>query len=150
MYYIAGSNCNVKLLFQFRACRYFCILENVKHLLSSEPNLRTMWNYILAVRCWHVFFYMALNVTVHFLGCQEFRKRDFTVMWTVVTGQMAGLHALVSEDTLALYYPLWSFKWSCQVKRDRVFILAIKTGRGASLFKALGDHPYYPGVIKSQ
>ena len=96
------------------------------------------------------FFYMALNVTVHFLGCQEFRKRDFTVMWTVVTGQMAGLHALVSEDTLALYYPLWSFKWSCQVKRDRVFILAIKTGRGASLFKALADHPYYPGVIKSQ
>lgn len=97
-----------------------------------------------------MFFYMALNVTVHFLGCQEFRKRDFTVMWTVVTGQMAGLHALVSEDTLALYYPLWSFKWSCQVKRDRVFILAIKTGRGASLFKALADHPYYPGVIKSQ
>ncbi len=29
--------------------RYFCLLENVKHLLSAEPALRKMWLHILSV-----------------------------------------------------------------------------------------------------
>ena len=69
-------------------CRYFSLLENVKHLLSLE--MRDIWKYIgFSLRPSK----QKANVNNEIM-CQEFIRRGFIIKWCVINGQMAGMHAI--------------------------------------------------------
>ena len=72
--------------------RYFCILENVKHLLSADkkPSYNVGLDPSGSVHACQI--QVKPDEMTH-LG-QEFEKRGFYLLWTVATGQMAGLHVL--------------------------------------------------------
>ena len=66
--------------------------------------------------------------------CQEFSKRGFDVQWVTVGGRNVGCQAPAARVVQIAWIV---FKFLCQVNRERVFLLAVKTGCMSKVFQDL-------------